>query len=148
MSPDAEHWALPRTRHRPGSGSEPDRDLLDDVVGACPANTDPGAWASNPAWLYGWRLLAGGYYWEAHEAWEPVWQRATPNSRERLLVQAVIQLANALLKRQIGRERAAGRLLDHAGQLLAELARRGGDGRLMGIDSAALGDMVASLSAK
>ncbi len=147
MSVDADRWPLPRTRHRPGSGTQPDHDLLDTVVAACPARTDAGNWMQNPTWLYGWRLLAAGYYWEAHEAWEPVWQRATPNSRERLLVQATIQLANALLKRRTGRDRAAVRLLDHAGRLLRELYGRGGGPSLMGVDVAALGRLITSLNA-
>ncbi len=140
---------MPATRHLPGSGSTPDRERLDAVTAVCPLRTDPLAWSANAAWLYGWRLLAGGFYWEAHEAWEPVWQRCAPNSRERLLVQALIQLANALLKRRLGRERACVRLLGEAAGLLDELSRRGGAGRsLMGVDIAALCQLARTLCAK
>jgi len=77
-----------------------------------------------------------------------VWQRCTPNSRERLLVQAVIQLANALLKRRCGRAKACARLLCECTGLLDELGRRGGQGVEMGVDARALARLVAALDAK
>ena len=42
----------------------------------------------------GLALYRAGYFWEAHEAWEPLWLAAPPNSRERALLQGLIQLAN------------------------------------------------------
>ncbi len=139
---------MPARRHRPGSGSAPDHALLAKVVAACPARTEPDRWSGNGPWCYGWRLFAAGFDFEAHEAWEPVWRRARPNSRERLLVQAVIQLANARLKRRGGRQRAARRLLGEAAALLDELRARGGEDPLMGVDVGALQRVVAVLNAQ
>lgn len=45
----------------------------------------------------GARLFNAGEWWEAHEAWEAVWARAT--GPERTFVQALILLAAALHKR-------------------------------------------------
>lgn len=64
----------------------------------------------NHAWLYGLRLIEHGYFWEAHEILESVWMRASPNSRERQLVQGIIHIANAALKQTMARPGAAKRL--------------------------------------
>lgn len=56
-------------------------------------------------------LYEAGYFWEAHEAWEPVWMAAAPNSAERAGLQAMIQLANARLKLVMGQEGAVARIL-------------------------------------
>lgn len=67
------------------------------------------------------------YYWEAHEVWEAVWQVTGANSPERLLLQALIQGANAQLKRKMGRSGAAGKLDIQMEKLRIELfARLGG----------------------
>lgn len=66
------------------------------------------------AWQAGLRYLETGFFWEAHEALEPVWMQTQPNSVERHLVQALIQLANAALKERMQRPRAVIRLCDLA----------------------------------
>lgn len=58
----------------------------------------------------GLALYRAGYFWEAHEAWEPLWLAAAPNSRERALLQGLIQLANGWLKLRMGRPEAAARI--------------------------------------
>lgn len=114
-------WPLPATPYVPGQTARPDDD--DDVhriARAAPDPTDPERWADNVAWLAGLRLYRESYYWEAHEVWEPVWMHAMPNSRERLLTQGVIQIANAALKQRMGRPKASLRLATIARQLLAD----------------------------
>jgi hypothetical protein len=64
-------------------------------------------WQDNAAYLYGHRLLEAGFYWEAHEVWEAVWMNCRPNSTEKVLLQALIQQANARLKRKMGKVNAA-----------------------------------------
>lgn len=59
-----------------------------------------------------------GYFWEAHEVWEPVWMALPAGAAERALAQATIQLANASLKARMGRPRAVSRLCDIAQALL------------------------------
>ena len=58
----------------------------------------------------GLALYRAGYFWEAHEAWEPVWLATPPAARERAFLQGAIQLANARLKLAMGRPRAAARI--------------------------------------
>ena len=74
----------------------------------------PAALAASDAWRAGGQYLRLGYFWEAHELFEPVWMALPPNSRERALVQGVIQLANAALKERMRRPRAVLRLCDLA----------------------------------
>ncbi|PWE34380.1 hypothetical protein DDZ14_01350 [Maritimibacter sp. 55A14] len=113
---------------------------MDGVIAEAPAVTRDAGHGSNIVWTYGRRLIAEGFYWEAHEVLEPVWMNAPPNSRERHMVQAVIHLANAGLKRRMGKPRAAARL----DALAAECAGRafaGRDGAVMGLSPAALDEM-------
>jgi predicted metal-dependent hydrolase len=62
------------------------------------------------AWLYGIDLFNTRYFWEAHEAWEKVWQAAPDGSRGREVVKGLIQIAAGLLKLHLGNEAAARRL--------------------------------------
>ncbi|MCE8532650.1 DUF309 domain-containing protein [Ruegeria pomeroyi] len=66
-----------------------------------------------------------GYFWEAHEVWEPVWMVLPQNSGARYRVQAAIQLTNAALKLRMGRRDAARRLCALAREAAA---RAGGSG--------------------
>lgn len=137
---------LPAYRHLPGVNTRPEGGIVEEMAALAPGVTDPAAAAANPAWGYGLRLLRHGYYWEAHEVLEPVWFNAAPNSRERFLVQAVIQLANALLKAELGRRNAALRLAVIAGDLFAEAAGEGG-GAVMNADPGAGRDAAVRLAA-
>lgn len=83
------------------------------------------------AWRAGWFLIERGYFWEAHEVLEPVWMALPPNAPERRFVQAVIQVANAALKLEMGRPRAALRLCGIAEGLLAECGARSA---ILGLD--------------
>ena len=59
----------------------------------------------------GFALYDAGYFWEAHEAWEPVWMDLPPNAPEKAEMAALIQLANARLKLVMGKGRAVARIL-------------------------------------
>jgi len=121
--------ALPRWRHIPGSGTEADFATLEPVKALCPALTEPSAWQDNQAYRYGWRLFCHGFYWEAHELWEAVWLASRPNSREKLMLKAVIQLANARLKADMGKAQASQRIAGKIHRLVEEL----GDEDAMGV---------------
>lgn len=54
------------------------------------------ATASGTAWAAGAALFNAGEYWEAHEAWEPLWLRS--EGQERRLLAGTILLAAALHK--------------------------------------------------
>ena len=79
--------------HVPGSGSEPDRAPLEVAK------------ADEQAFRYGVDLYNRGFFWEAHEVWEAVWLAAPPNSGRRQGVRALIQMANAVLKRDMKKPR-------------------------------------------
>ena len=119
----AAEMPLPPYRHVPGQNDRPDEAFFGGV------KTEV-----ETAWFYGIRLFNSGFYWEAHEVLEPVWLNARPNSRERHLVQAVIQLANGLLKEAMARPNARRRLAGLARRRLLE-AFPDGRGQLMGVDA-------------
>ncbi len=86
------------------------------------------------AWKYGLAFLQDGYFWEAHEVLEAVWMVCPPNAPEKLMVQALIQQANAALKRKMGRDRAAERLDAQSLALAQEAVERAGC-RVLGFDA-------------
>ena len=88
-----------------------------------------------PGWQAGLAFLRDGFFWEAHEVWEPLWMAAPPNGPERCLLRGLIQAANAGLKRAMGRPRAAARLDAIAGRALQEAFARARGGRVMGLSS-------------
>ena len=81
--------------------------------------------ATQLAFRYGADLYNAGFYWEAHEVWEPVWMALPPNSRERIACQALIQAANACLKLRFGGAKAFGRLADEVARHAGEVTARG-----------------------
>ncbi|MHA6262919.1 DUF309 domain-containing protein [Arenibacterium sp. CAU 1754] len=103
---------------------------------------DVAALARTRAWRAGCALLQNGYFWEAHEALEPVWMQAPPNSVERQFVQGVIQTANAALKSKMGRPRAVLRLCDMAEQHLDSC---GAVDQVMGLALCDVRDMLENL---
>lgn len=109
------------------------------------ATVEPGmsvdALASSNAFAAGFSFFDAGYFWEAHEVWEPVWLALPQKSTERQFVQALIQLANAELKLRMQRPRAARRLCAIALAHLAEAGRQGAT-QIMGQDVATVGDRI------
>lgn len=118
---------LPSRAHVPGSGTRPDAAPLDHARRLAPAVTRAQDWQGNKAYLYGHDLMQAGYFWEAHEVWEAVWLATPANGLERLLLQALIQNANARLKSRMQRHNAADRLKTQVEELRLDLvARLGG----------------------
>ena len=116
---------MPRWAYDPGRHRAPDREPLDAAKNLVPSRFAGFVPADNAAFRYGLTLNDGGFFWEAHEVWEAVWKAAPMNGRDRLALQALIQIANAGLKQRQARPRAAARLIDHATTLLDELTGRG-----------------------
>jgi len=138
--------ALPHYRHLPGKNERPDTSELDNVIAQASAHTTDSSAAENIAWWYGLRLIDHGFYWEAHEVLEAVWNRAAPNSRERHMVQALIQLANTKLKVILQQPKAAARLAQLADDCVnrafaAQLGRE--REQLMGVPRSALQSTIA-----
>lgn len=119
---------LPSHAHVPGSGSKPDLVPLEHAKQLTPAVTRAAEWQENVPYLYGHDLTQAGYYWEAHEVWEAVWLAAPANGPERILLQALIQTANARLKSAMQRDNAAARLRTLVEELRVDLIGRLGEG--------------------
>ena len=61
-------------------------------------------WAEDERYLYALDLFDHHYWWEAHEAWEALWHFAAPGSTVHALLQGLIQVAAARLKRHMGED--------------------------------------------
>jgi hypothetical protein len=135
---------LPRWAYVPGDAkaAEADYETLAQVKLLVPARFHNFVPARHPALRYGLALNDSGYFWEAQEVLEAVWAAAPQGGRERTLLRACIQIANANLRLRMGKSHAAARLL---GEALGELnmldsrkAIAGGDGFVDGFPRAAL----------
>jgi len=91
--------AFPPYRHVPGVTPHPIRDPRghsfghedDDELVNLPEN-----WRDVEDYLYGVDLYNFAYWWEAHEAWEGLWNKTEDDCR--LFLQGLIQVSAALIK--------------------------------------------------
>ena len=67
--------------------------------------------APEVAFERGLDLFDQRFYWEAHEVWECLWRETDRSGPAALLLQGLIFWAAAALKRHLGDERSAARLL-------------------------------------
>lgn len=118
---------LPDRPHFPGLTPRPAEALFAPLKAALLPGMTPADLLRSRAFAEGLRLIEAGYFWEAHELLEAVWMPLPPAGAERVLLSGLIQLANAGLKRRMGREAAALRILALAEAALAEARRRGAD---------------------
>lgn len=115
---------MPRWSYRLDKKTEADHDTLAQAKALVPARYIEFVPAADPALCYGLTLNDAGFFWEAHEILEAVWKVAPQRGRDRILLRACIQVANANLKLSLRRPRAAHRLLQDAQSELDELAIR------------------------
>jgi predicted metal-dependent hydrolase len=73
---------------------------------------------------YGLDLFNNGYYWEAHEAWERLWQAAPRDSAHSQLLQGLIALAAAGVKVRQGQRIGLTRHAQRAARFFASLPER------------------------
>ncbi|MCR9126844.1 MAG: DUF309 domain-containing protein [Rhodobacteraceae bacterium] len=102
--------ALPPYAYVPGRDRRHDPATFDAVHASVPEGAAFHDLTETLAWAAGLWWLERRYFWEAHEALEPVWMQCRPGTPERDLVQGLIQLANAGLKARMQRPRAVQRL--------------------------------------
>src|SRR5580704_17466415 len=116
---------LPGWAYVPGetADTEPDHQALWQAKALLPSQFFGFVPARHPALRYGVALNDGGYFWESQEVLEAVWAAAPQGGRERILLRACIQVANANLRLRMDKPRAAARLL---GEALGGLNRLGG----------------------
>ena len=73
----------------------------------------PEQWPALGAYLRGVDLFNRWYFWEAHEAWEPLWRAHPADSEPARFIQGLVGVAAALLKLHL-REATAVRTLRQA----------------------------------
>jgi hypothetical protein len=146
----AANLPLPRWAYVPGetADAEADHDTLWHAKALVPSRFRDYVPARHPALRYGIALNDAGYFWESHEVLQAVWAAAPQGGRERVLLRACIQIANANLKLRMQKPHAAARLL---GEALAQLQTLGvrkatasGDGFADGFPTAALTALLTS----
>lgn len=113
---------LPRWVHVPGEEHEADHATLARAKALVPARFEGFVPASQPALRYGLALNDAGFFWECHEILEAIWAAAPQGGRDRILLRACVQVANANLKLKLKRHGAVVRLIREA---LAELDELG-----------------------
>jgi len=148
ISSSAADLPLPGWAHVPGETTKADHDALWRAKALVPSRFCDFVPARHPALRYGIALNDAGYFWEAQEVLEAVWAAAPQGGRERILLRACIQVANANLKLRTQKPRAAAR---HFGEALAEvepLLARTATGRGGFADSFPLPALAAHLKAK
>lgn len=105
--------ALPSYRHRPGRTHHPATHPQGHSFGHQERPLTPQElrdWPASESFRFGIDLFNHQYFWEAHEAWEVIWQ-SLPEGPERRLVRALIQMAAAMLKMEVGEVEGAKRIL-------------------------------------
>ncbi|MFP1633610.1 DUF309 domain-containing protein [Zhengella sp. ZM62] len=116
---------LPEQPYRPGTTQRPESGAVFDISARAGDAVTAANWRESEAWAAGFVLLRRGFFWEAHEVWEPVWHALAPDSADRAFVQAAIQFANARLKAIMGRQKAARRIDAIATALFERAVARG-----------------------
>lgn len=136
-SSTAAHLPLPGWAYVPGetADSEPDYETLGLAKALVPSQFFGFVPTRHPALRYGMALNDAGYFWESQQVLEAVWAAVPQGGRERILLRACIQIANANLKLRMGKPHATARLW---GEALNEIDE------LMGRRSLAVGDGFAN----
>lgn len=133
-SSSAADLPLPGWAYLPGetADSEPDHEALSQAKALVPAQFFGHVPTRHPALRYGIALNDAGYFWESQQVLEAVWAAAPQGGRERILLRACIQIANANLRLRMQKANAAARLWSEAltaiDGLLARRSSAGGDG--------------------
>src|SRR6202030_2029483 len=149
-SSNAASLPLPRWDYVPGETDEADADYetLAQAKLLVPSRFRGYVPARHPALRYGIALNDAGYFWESQEILEAVWAAAPQGGRERILLRACIQIANANLRLRMQKPRAAARLLREALGELAALGLRkavaGGHGFADGFPTATLAALLGT----
>ncbi|MBV1704959.1 MAG: DUF309 domain-containing protein [Hyphomicrobiales bacterium] len=119
--------------HVPGLNARPPEGAFSEVTAGLGRTLAVADLASHPALAAGLALIAAGYDFEAHDTLEPLWRAAPPACRERHMLHALIQFANARLKQRMGRPQAAAKVACTALDALDE-ASLGGPRSVLGLD--------------
>src|SRR3979490_2529027 len=111
---------LPQWAYVPGetAEAEADHETLWQAKALVPSRFRGYVPARHPALRYAMALNDNGYFWESQEILEALWAAAPQAGRERILLRACIQIANANLRLRMQKPHAASRFF---GEALGEL---------------------------
>jgi hypothetical protein len=115
--------SLPPYAYLPGKNRHPVRDPRGHSYNVEPISVAAEAALGSDAFLWGLDLFNHGYYWEAHEAWEGLWQVADRGSSLRTLFKGLILLSAAGVKIRERKNAAAARHAMRAAALLRQLMK-------------------------
>lgn len=82
----------------------------------------PEAWKQSPDYLFGCDLYNHAYWWEAHEAWEGLWQLTDKRGLQGQFLQGLIQVSACHLKLFVAHYDGVTRLLAGASGYLSHVA--------------------------
>lgn len=92
-------------------------------------------WRESEDYLYGCDLYNHGYWWEAHEAWEGLWQLTDKGGVQGRFLQALIQVAACHMKLFEGKRDGVRSLLASSDRHMRfVLERQGMERAFMGMD--------------
>ena len=130
---------FPAYRYIPGRLPHPTAHPAGHSVGPSqPVGVDPlikEGWPQHPQYQFGIDLFNHGFWWEAHEAWESLWQASDRQAAAGLFLQGLIQYAAVLLKLYQGTTRGVDGLLRGA---MAKLAQAEAECQAEGVSASAL----------
>lgn len=115
------HRPFPSYAYLPGRGPHPVRHPAGHSYLVQPVRVI--ASLESEEFVWGQDLFNHGYYWEAHEAWEGLWQVADRESPLRAFLKALILLSAAGVKIRERKRAAASRHAARAGELLRGLTK-------------------------
>ena len=102
----------------------------------------PDRWRESSDYLFGCDLYNHGYWWEAHEAWEGLWQVCDKTGPQGRFLQGLIQVAAAHLKLRLGRLDGTHRLLCRGLEHLRFAAGEAPDCAFMGLELVVFAEQV------
>ena len=115
--------SFPPYAYLPGRQPHPVRHPAGHSYGHEPMTVAVEAPLGSEAFRWGIDLFNHGYYWEAHEAWEPLWQAADQSAPCRSLFKGLILLAAAGVKIREGKQVPAARHAGRAAALFRQVMR-------------------------
>ncbi len=142
---------FPPYAYVPGQYPHPVRDPRGHSYGKepeIPEPPDPQQWRACGDHLYGIDLFNNGFYWEAHEAWEGLWNACGRHGSSAAFFQGLIAIAAAGLKVRMGNVQGVTGHARRATDLFDLAARElgSGDARYMGLDVLALGRWASGIA--
>lgn len=134
---------FPAYRFIPGRNPHPRRDPRGHSFGRpepAPAAVTVENWEGSAWYRYGVDLFNHGFWWEAHEVFEALWHAGGHETEEGQFFQALVHLAGANLKLEVGNAPSAVTLANNGLRRLARLPHH-----YMGLDLRELSESLRNV---